>query len=151
MPEMESTLVCVRKAHLALTRAFLQPAATATMYCHPEVCTHPPPPVPHFLLAQNLSSKRFVPTDNMRPKSDDTKKRHRFNSLTYTFSESVYSRLQVYITQWANKSKHLAIGLFRENFLSRTSESFRADKWSWMYVNSLPLIFADFSTGSWVF
>ena len=63
-------------AHSALTRAFLQPAATAAMHCHPEGCTHPPPPVPPFLLAQNLPSKRIAPTDNMRPKSDDAKKRH---------------------------------------------------------------------------
>ena len=36
---------------------------------------HPPAsPCPPFLLAQNLSSKRIVPTDNMRPKSDA--KRH---------------------------------------------------------------------------
>ena len=34
------------------------------------------PPTPHFLLAQNLSSKRIAPTDNMRPKTDDAKSRH---------------------------------------------------------------------------
>ena len=32
--------------------------------------THPPPPIPPFFLAQNLSSKRIAPSDNMRPKSD---------------------------------------------------------------------------------
>ena len=63
-------------AHQALTRAFLQPAPTATMHCDPEGCTHPLPPVPLFLLEQNLSYKRITPTDNMWPKSDDTKKRH---------------------------------------------------------------------------
>ena len=64
-------------AHPALTKAFLQAAATAAMHCQPERCTHPPPPVPLFLLAQSLSSKRIAPTDNMRPKSDDAKWRHR--------------------------------------------------------------------------
>ena len=64
-------------AHPALTKAFLQAAATAAMHCQPERCTHPPPPVPPFLLAQNLSSKRIAPTDNMRPKSDDAIWRHR--------------------------------------------------------------------------
>ena len=65
-----------RMAHLALTRAFLQPAATATMHCHPPGDTHPPPLVPPFLLAQNLSSKRIAPTDNMRPNFDDACSRH---------------------------------------------------------------------------
>ena len=57
-------------ANLALTRAFLQL----------EQCTHPPPPVPPFLLVhvQNLSSKQIVPTDNMQPKPDDAKRRHQF-------------------------------------------------------------------------
>ena len=44
--------------------SFLQPTATAAMHCHPEGCTHPPPP---FLLAQNLSSQEIAPTDNMQP------------------------------------------------------------------------------------
>ena len=66
-------------AHLALTRAFLQPAATATIHCQPEGCTQPPPPIPPFLLVQNVSSKWIAPTDNMQPKSDVTKKRHRLN------------------------------------------------------------------------
>ena len=35
---------------LALSKGFLQAAATATMHCQPEWCTHPPPPVPSFLL-----------------------------------------------------------------------------------------------------
>ena len=30
-----------------------------------------PPPVPPFLLVQNLSSKQIVPTDNMWPNFDD--------------------------------------------------------------------------------
>ena len=56
--------------------AFLQAAATATMHCQAERWTHPPPPVPSFLLAQNLSSKRIAPTDNMWPKSDDAKRQN---------------------------------------------------------------------------
>ena len=30
-----------KKAHQALIMAFLQPATTAAMHCHPEGCTHP--------------------------------------------------------------------------------------------------------------
>ena len=64
-------------AHPSLTKAFLQPATTATMCCQAEWCTHPLPPVTPFLLAQNLSSKWIVPTDNMWPKSDNAKRHHR--------------------------------------------------------------------------
>ena len=64
-------------AHPSLTRAFTQAAATGAMHHQPEQCTHSPPPVPPFLLAQNLSSKQIAPTDNMRPKTDDAKRRHK--------------------------------------------------------------------------
>ena len=37
---------------------------------------HPPPPIPPFLLVQNLSS--IAPTDNVQPKSDDAKRHHRW-------------------------------------------------------------------------
>ena len=47
------------------TKAFLQPAKTAVICM---ACPCPPPPVPPFLLVQNLSSKRIAPTDNMQPK-----------------------------------------------------------------------------------
>ena len=36
----------------------------------------PPPPIPPFLLAQNLSSKWIGPTDNMQPKLHDDYTRH---------------------------------------------------------------------------
>ena len=46
------------------TKAFLQAAATTTtMHCQAEQETHPPPPVPHFLLEQNLSSKHVDPVN----------------------------------------------------------------------------------------
>jgi len=48
------------------------------MYTAPRGETHSPPPIPPFLLVQNLSSNQIVPTGNMRPKSDDAKKRHRW-------------------------------------------------------------------------
>ena len=47
------------------TKAFLQPAKTAAICT---ACPCPPPPVPPFLLVQNLSSKPITPTDNMQPK-----------------------------------------------------------------------------------
>ena len=64
-------------AHLALTKAFLQPAAIAAMHYHPEGNTHPPPPVPPFLVAQNLSTKRIGTTDNMRLNVNDDYSCHR--------------------------------------------------------------------------
>ena len=51
-------------AHLALTRAFLQPATTALSPSGGGWVS--PPLVPPFLLAQNLCSKRIAPIDNMR-------------------------------------------------------------------------------------
>ena len=59
------------------TKAFLQPAKAAAMCTAPRAETRPPPPILPFLLAQNLSSKRIVPTDNMRPKLDDAVWHHR--------------------------------------------------------------------------
>ena len=41
---------------------------------HPEL----KPPIPPFMLVQNLSSKRIAPTDNMRPKSDDAMWHHQW-------------------------------------------------------------------------
>ena len=54
----------------------LQPAKA------PAMCTDyaSPPPHPTFLAGTNLSSKWITPTDNMRPKSDDIKKRHQWFS-----------------------------------------------------------------------
>ena len=57
------------------TKAFLQPAKAATMCMAPRAETRPPPP---FLLAQNLSSKRIAPTDNMRPKFHDEYTHHQW-------------------------------------------------------------------------
>ena len=54
-----------------LTKAFLQPAKAAAMCMAPHAETWPPPPIPLFLLAQYLSSKRIAPTDNMQPKLHD--------------------------------------------------------------------------------
>ena len=50
------------------TSPYLQAAATGTMHCQAERWNHPPPPILPFVLVQNLSLKRIVPTDNMRPK-----------------------------------------------------------------------------------
>ena len=60
------------------TKAFLQPAKAAAMCTAPRIETCPPPPIPPFLLAQNLSSKRIVPTDNMRPKFHDEYTHHQW-------------------------------------------------------------------------
>ena len=63
--------------HPALTRAFLQAVAMATMHCQPEGVHSPTSPCTiFFLLVQNLSSKRIASSDNMRAKTDDSKRRH---------------------------------------------------------------------------
>ena len=87
MPEMESlqgegsvfySCLC-KKADNGppeLTKDFLQAAANTAMHCQPELCTQSFSPLQHFLLVQNQSSKPIAPTDNMRPKSGDTKRLH---------------------------------------------------------------------------
>ena len=73
--------VCARKqtnGPPGVNQGFSTASCTTAMHCQPEGSTDPPPPVPPFLLAQNLSSKQIAPTDNMRPKTDDAKKRHRW-------------------------------------------------------------------------
>ena len=66
----------VRNGPASAVKAVLQPAKAAAMCAAPCAQTHPPPPIPLLLLAQNLSSKQIAPIDNMRPKSDDAKWRH---------------------------------------------------------------------------
>ena len=63
-------------AQLLPNKAFLQPAQTATMCTGSHDYACPPPPIPPFLLAQNLSSKWIGPTDNMQPKLHDDYTRH---------------------------------------------------------------------------
>ena len=58
------------------TKAIVQPAKAAAMCMATSAETRPTPPIPPFLLVQNLSSKRIAPTDNMRPKSDDAMWHH---------------------------------------------------------------------------
>ena len=53
------------------TKAFLQLAKAAAMCTALRAETRPPPPIPPFLLVQNLSSKQIAPTDNVRPKLHD--------------------------------------------------------------------------------
>ena len=55
------------------TKAVLQPVKAGTMCMACLDYARLPPPIPPFLLAQNLSSKRIAPTDNMWPKTDDAK------------------------------------------------------------------------------
>ena len=65
-------------AKLVPNKAFLQPAKATAMCTAPHAETRPPPPIPPFLLAQNLSSKRIAPTDNMQPKLHDEYTRHQW-------------------------------------------------------------------------
>ena len=73
--------VCANKARNGPATADQGSSLASQGSCHVHGTpgwTHPPPPIPPFLLAQNLSSKRIAPTDNMRPKSDDAIWRHRW-------------------------------------------------------------------------
>jgi len=53
-------------------------AKTAAMCTAPRAEIHPPPPIPPSLPAQNLSSKRIAPTDNMQPKLHGKCARHQW-------------------------------------------------------------------------
>ena len=50
-------------AHPVLTKGFLQLRPEAAMLPGPRVETRPPPPVPPFLLVQNLSPKDIAGSD----------------------------------------------------------------------------------------
>ena len=50
-------------ARPGLTKGFLQLIPEAAMLPGPRVETHPPPPVPPFLLTQNLSPKDIAGND----------------------------------------------------------------------------------------
>ena len=50
------------------TKSFLRTSPDATMLFAPFGCTHSPPPVPPFLLTQNLSPKDIAGSDIMKLK-----------------------------------------------------------------------------------
>jgi len=60
-------------AHPVTTKAFLQPSLETPMLFAPFGCTHPPPPVLPFLLAQKLSPKDIVESDITNTKSANFK------------------------------------------------------------------------------
>ena len=69
-----STPICARKKTNG-TLVIDQGYSTGSYnHHHAEQWTHPPPPIPPFLLTQNISSKQIAPTDNMQPKSDGAQK-----------------------------------------------------------------------------
>ena len=73
--------VCANKARNGPATADQGSSLASQGSCHVHGTpgwTHPPPPIPPFLLVQNLSSKQIAPTDNMWPNSDDSKQRHRW-------------------------------------------------------------------------
>ena len=71
-----------------LTKAFLQQPKAAAMFIAPRAETQPPPPTPPFLLAQNLSLKWIVPTDNMQP----VRRCHMASSVVKRFKGVVCSK-----------------------------------------------------------
>ena len=50
------------------TKSLLKTSPDAAMLFAPFGCTHPPPPVPPFLLTQNLSPKDIAGSDIMKLK-----------------------------------------------------------------------------------
>ena len=50
------------------TKSLLKTSPDAAMLFAPFRCTHPPPPVPPFLLMQNLSPKDIAGSDIMKLK-----------------------------------------------------------------------------------
>jgi len=55
-------------AHPVLTKGFLQLRPEASMIPGPRVENYPPPPVPFFLMVQNLSPKDIAGSDIMKLK-----------------------------------------------------------------------------------
>jgi len=53
-------------AHPEPTKMFLKQSPETTMLSAPFRCTHPPPPVPHFRLIQNISPKDIAGSDITR-------------------------------------------------------------------------------------
>ena len=60
------------------TKAFLQLAKAAAMCTALRDQPTHLPPIPPFLLVQNLSSKQIAPTDKVRPKLHDEYTRHQW-------------------------------------------------------------------------
>ena len=80
-PYIVSTPVCVKRERNGQASADQGFSTASQGSCHVHGSsrwTHPPPPIPPFLLAQNLSSKRIAPTDNMRPKLHDEYTRYQW-------------------------------------------------------------------------
>ena len=58
----------IEMAFPVLTKLLLKTSPDTAMLFAPSVCTHPPPPVPPFLLTQNLSPKDIAGSDIMKLK-----------------------------------------------------------------------------------
>jgi len=79
-------------AHSEPTKAFSKQSPETAMLSAPFRCTHPPPPIPPFLLKQNLSREVIAGSDVTRGKDMSGYIRERVNSafLISFFSFSVY-------------------------------------------------------------
>ena len=66
MRQLVSKSIYAKRTEMALpvpTKAFLQVSPDTPMLFAPFGCTHPPPPVPPFLLTHNLSPKHIAESD----------------------------------------------------------------------------------------
>ena len=87
--------------------------------------THPPSLIPLLLLAQNLFSKQIVPTDNIRPKSDDAKLRHWWLKGQWHFFNSIKSQVRnTGQAKWLDWLKLVrTVFIFQQSFQLRFSQS----------------------------
>ena len=85
-------------------------AAAMCMAPHAEI--RPPPPIPPFLLAQNLSSKRMAPTDNMQPKFHDKYTCHLWlKGYTVAFAETTIEGARVVCPRLTSQPTHNSEGI----------------------------------------
>ena len=90
----------------------------------PRTETRPPPRIPPFLLAQNLSSKRIAPTDNMRPNFGWFRKNcTRKNNLDQAHSKKISAHQQFCIITGQSKMLFPIAGNWIAAMAERNGES----------------------------
>ena len=93
-------------AHPEPTKGFLQLSPEAAMLTGPSVETHPPPPVPPFLLAQNLSPNDITRSDITSRKLYDVR-----------YASIVYNQLNLWVQKGNQKWMISLLAIRKEAFL----------------------------------
>ena len=125
-------LVCTRRQKNG-TSSIDQPLSIASHNtCHAlsaRAAPHLPPPVPPFLLAQNLSSEWIAPTDNMRLNFDDNYSCH--SQLIRQASYHLLQVQQLIVIMTLSQKPQLGKKKYNTNFLAfsqRVNQSWVAEK-----------------------